>query len=380
MESRNKKKEIEIGLNMMKICFVGNSDSIHLQRWSRWFVQRGHDVHLITTGSTKINGVTTYFLKKTKGPINYLFRIIKTIRIIRRIKPQIINAHFVSGTESFAAALSGFHPFMVSVWGSDIARDPDRSCVFKIIVRYVLKHADIVHTGDEFGKDRVRQLGCDESKIIIQPLGVDLELFNSCIPLEKINKFVVLSANPWFPYRHIDILIKSIPEVIKQIKNITFIFIGGGPLEEELRNLSTKLGVSNHIVFVGRILHTEMCNYLINADILVDTYIVGDNAGGGIGVTNMEAMSCGIPLLLAERGYLKKIGKSLRDEPWYCSLVYDAGNPKDLAEKIIQLMNDQELRKKIGAKEKKIAREIGDWNKNMGQIERLMLDMIKNKS
>jgi glycosyltransferase involved in cell wall biosynthesis len=93
----------------------------------------------------------------------------------------------------------------------------------------------------------------------------------------------------------------------------------------------------------------------------------------------MEAMSCGIPLLSAEREYLKKAGKSLQDEPWYCSLVYDAGNPKDLAEKIIQLLKNEELRKEIGRKEIKIAQEIGDWNKNMSQIECLILEISNVK-
>ena len=40
-----------------------------------------------------------------------------------------------------------------------------------------------------------------------------------------------------------------------------------------------------------------MPKYLSNADILVDTDIVGNNAGAGIGVTNMEAMVCGVPIL-----------------------------------------------------------------------------------
>lgn len=361
---------------MMKICFIGNSDSIHLQRWSRWFVQRGHDVHLITTGSTKIGGVITYQLKKTKGPINYLFRIIKTIRIIQRIKPQIINAHFVSGTETFAAALSGFHPFIVNAWGSDIARDPDRSCVFKIIVRYVLKHADTVHTGDEFGKERVLQLGCDESKIIIQPWGVDVELFCVKAPSEKRAKYVILNANKWELEHHVDVLLRAAPHVVKGIQDVSFVLLGGGPQKEEFHRLVQTLGVERHFVFIGRIPHEEMPKYLTEADIIVDTDIVGTNAGAGIGVTNMEAMVCGVPILLSEREYMKNIGKSLCDESWSCGIVYEPGDPKDLGEKILTLLKDDSLRKKISEKEMKIAREIGDWNKNMERMEQFFMKEV----
>jgi glycosyltransferase involved in cell wall biosynthesis len=358
---------------MLKICLLGNSDSIHLQRWSRWFVNRGYDVHLITTGTTKIQGVTLHPLKKTKNPLNYFLRIIKTIRIIRRLKPHIVNAHYVSGTETFAAALSHYHPFIVSAWGSDIARDPDKSWVLKTEVKYVLRQADIVHTGDQFGKERLLQLGCNEHKIFIEPWGVEVEIFNKISSPKKPNTYVVLNANKWEPDHHVDVLIKAIPSVIKEIKDITFVLLGGGPQEAELKALTKTYGIDNHVNFIGRIPHQDMPKYLFNTDILVDTDIIGNNAGAGIGVTNMEAMVCGVPILLSEREYLRNVGKSLRDESWYCSLIYEPGDSKDLSNKILELIRDESLRKKIAEQEKKVAHEIGNWNKNMEKMEQIMV-------
>lgn len=359
---------------MMKICLLGNSDSIHLQRWSGWFVNRGYEVHLITTGTTKIQGVTIHPLIRTKNPINYFLRIIKTIRIIRRLKPHIVNAHYASSTETFAAALSHRHPFIVIAWGSDITRDPDRSRILKTEVKYVLRQADIVHTGDQFGKERLIQLGCNEHKIVIQPWGVEVELFNKITFSKKPNKYIVLNANKWEPYHHIDVLIKAIPTVVKQVKDITFILLGGGTQEAELKALTKTYGIENHVNFIGRIPHQQIPNYLFNTDILVDTDIIGNNSGVGIGVTNMEAMICGVPILLSEREYLRNVGKSLRDESWYCSLIYEPGDSKDLSKKILELLRDESLRKKIAEQEKKIAHEIGDWKKNMEKMEQIMLD------
>ena len=352
-----------------------------MQRFVKWFIDRGYEVHLITVGSEKIHGAQIYHLKRKKGFLNVFIRVIKTIQIIRRLKPDIVNAHYISGTETIAAALSNYPRLILSTWGSDIAIDPNKSIFHKTIIKFVIKRADKIFTGDEYGKQRLMELGCDEKKIFILPWGTDFMHFKSIInPLEKKNKYVVLSPRTWYQKNNVDILIKAAPDVVKKVNDVSFVFIGGGPQEEELRTLSKTLGIMKNIVLAGRIPHSEIYNYLINADILVDTVIVGNSAGGGIGVANIEAMSCGIPLLCAERGYLKKVGKSLRDESWYCSLVYDSGNPKDLAEKIIQLLKDEKLRKEIGEKEKKIAREIGDWNKNMSQMEHLMIDLLKNKS
>jgi glycosyltransferase involved in cell wall biosynthesis len=290
------------------------------------------------------------------------------------LKPQVVNAHYASGTETFAAALSRYHPFVISVWGSDIARDPEKSYVFKKTVTYVLKHADVVHTGDEFGKERLQQLGCRNDQIFINPLGVELKLFTSKIPGEKTSKYVILNANKWEPEHHVDVLIKAVSQVVKEITDITCVLLGGGPQERELKALAKTLGIEHHIVFIGRIPHEEMPENLAGADILVDTDIIGNNAGAGIGVTNMEAMVCGIPILLSEREYLRNVGKSLRDESWYCSLIYEPGDSNDLSKKLLILLKDESLRKKIGDKEMKIAREIGDWNKNMEKIEQIMLN------
>jgi L-malate glycosyltransferase len=363
---------------MMKICFIGNSDSVHLQKWSRWFVNRGYDVHLITTGKTKIQGVTIYYLKKTKSPINYFLRIIKTIRIIRRLHPHFINAHYVSGTETFAAALSHRHPFIVIAWGSDIALDPDKSWIQRSEVKYVLRQADLVHTGDEFGKERLMQLGCKEHKIFVQPWGAEFEIFDHNISSKKSKKYIILCANKWEPGHHVDVLIKAIPFVVNEIKEIQFILLSGGIQEVELKKLSKTLGIENYVNFIGRIAHEEIPKYLLNTDILVDTDIIGNNAGAGIGVINLEAMICGVPILLSEREYLKNRGKSLLNESWYCSLIYEPGDSIDLCKKILEILNDESLRKKISEKEMKIAYEIGNWNKNMEKLEELMLDRRRN--
>jgi len=365
----------------MKICVLGGSHLGHIQRWCQWFAQRGHKTILISTGKTQIKDVDIFHLNKKRGYFNVFFRIIKTIRFIHKLKPDIINAHYAVGTETIAAALSLYHPFVVSVWGSDISIDPEKSPLYKILVKFVIHQADLIHTGDEYGKERLIELGCNEKKIIVQLWGIDLKLFQTDItPLEKQKKFLILSANNWFRYRNVDILLKAIPTVIKEIKDISFLFIGEGPLENELKNLALQLDIQDYVIFRGKIPHADMPKYLVSSDIVVDTDKVSDNAGGGIGVTNLEAMACGVPLLLGERKYLKKVGKSLQDEPWYCSVVYDPTDPQDLGKKIIMLLKDENMRKKISEKETQIAWEIGDWNKTMETIEQTFLNEVKKNN
>ena len=157
----------------MKICFIGSTKSLHMQGFAKWFVDRGHEVHLITTGTEKILGTQIYHLKRKKGFLNAFIRVIKTIRLIWRLKPDIVNAHYISGTETIAAALSNYSPLILYAWGSDIAIDPEKSIFHKIIIKFVIRRADKIFTGDEYGKQRLMELGCDEKKIFIVPWGTD---------------------------------------------------------------------------------------------------------------------------------------------------------------------------------------------------------------
>ena len=293
-----------------------------------------------------------------------------------------MHAHYVFGPGTFGV-FAGYHPFVISVWGSDIVTDFKKSIFHKLVITHSLKRADIIHVGDSHTRERLIHNGIKKNKIFIQPWGIDLNSFNPNVRSEElrkelnVKKYMVLSTNPWSPIRNVDVLVKAIPYVVKEIKDVKFVLLGGGPSEEKLKALARTLGIEKHIIFVERVPHNEMPKYLASSDILVDTANTGMEAGGGIGVANIEAMGCGAPLLLEERACLKGKGQSLIDEYWYCSLVYEQGNSRELSEKIIMLLTDEKMRRGIGDKEIEIAKSIGDWNKNMETMEKLMMEKVK---
>lgn len=61
----------------MKICYLADANSIHTQRWVKYFAERGHDVHLISYNPAHINGVKIYgFTKYGSGESYYRFHAI----------------------------------------------------------------------------------------------------------------------------------------------------------------------------------------------------------------------------------------------------------------------------------------------------------------
>ena len=357
----------------MKICYLADASSIHTQRWVKYFAERGHEVHLISYNPARIENVKIYVLPKIKNQfLTFILRFFEVKKLVKKIKPDLLHAHYISGY-GWYGAFTRFHPFVVSAWGSDIAVDPERSKLHRFLVKYVLKKADLVHTGDEPGKERLIELGCDKSKILIQPMGIDTNRFSPRARSEDLrrklgieDKYSVLCARWFKPLYNVDIFIKAMLYVLKEIPNVRFIICGAGPLESQFKKLVEKLEINKDVVFTSLIPNAEMPKYLASIDVYADTAIhLTNKGGGGIGVTTMEAMACETPQILAKSVSVKDSSN------WFHGLTYEPLNPKDLAKKIVYLLKNEELRGEIGKKSRETALEIGDWKKNLKIQENL---------
>lgn len=355
----------------MKICFVAPGRSVHTLKWCRHFVGRGYDVHLISDSPVGVQGVVLHRLKSYFPGRKLSFPIwaLQMRKIVGRADPDIVHGHYIS-SYGVLAAFSGFHPLILSAWGSDIAVDPERSKVVKVLVKYAMKKSDLVQVGDISGEKRLVELGCDEDRIFIQPSGVDTGAFSPAArskelraKLEISDKYSVLNARWLKPSYNVDVFIEAVPLVLEKIDSVKFIVGGGGPQEGELKELTKKLGIERHVIFIGGIPHEEMPKYLASADLYVDTVSVS-KGGGGIGTTTMEAMACETPQVLGD-------SISVRSGGWFQGLMYKQLNSRDLSRKIIRLLEDEEFRKDIGKRSRKKALEIGDWERNIAEWEKI---------
>jgi len=168
----------------MRICFIA-SPGIHTNPWLKYFADNGHEVHLITTESSRgsTDNVKLHLLKRF-GPririINYLVNSIPMMlrfkKLIRNINPDIIHAHSIMDT-TLLGVVSGFHPFVVTPWGSDVLIVPKQSKFSRWMVRYVLKRADLIACDGEHMMEPLIELGAEPQKIKLTYFGVDTQKF-----------------------------------------------------------------------------------------------------------------------------------------------------------------------------------------------------------
>ncbi|MBI5000813.1 MAG: glycosyltransferase family 4 protein [Euryarchaeota archaeon] len=362
----------------MRICYIGDAQSIHLQRWARSFAQRGHEVHVITDKPAKIEGVALHPVKENIGKpnilaraVNLYIRIRQSKKLIREMTPDILHAHFIF-SYGYWGLKSGARPFIVSAWGSDIAWVKDDSIVGGI-TKDVIRGSDLVHTGDCAGKARLIELGCPPEKTFVQPWGVDTRRFSPSARSDDLRRkllgredgVIVTMVASLVPTWGIPALIESIPHIKAARNDMKIVIIGGGPEKERLDALATETGVEDMLMFTGKIPHDEVPKYLSSSDIYLDTVHI-DKAGIGIGASVMEALSTGLPVLLASRHGIEEAVQNGVN-----GYIFDADKPRDLAVKMLGLAADAEARQRFGKASRELALRIGDWEKNMGEFERI---------
>lgn len=152
-----------------------------------------------------------------------------------------------------------------------------------------------------------------------------------------IGKYPIVHAGRFAKERSIDVIIRALPLVKKEIPEAELVLCGRGPDEQELRTLAKSLNVIDSVKFIG----------FVEQQVLVEVY----NSGMVFAITStadtqsmvmMQAMACGVPV----------VGVRARALPEYINdsngFLIEPGDEKALAQRIVEILKDEGLQKRLG--------------------------------
>ncbi len=366
----------------MKICFVGNVKSAHIIKWCTWFANRGHDVHIVTFESGKIDNVSVHSIDlrvrkddNEKRKLCFLFQGFRIKKIISTIKPDIINVHYATGYGT-AVALSGLNNYILSVWGSDIYDFPRKGFFHKEMVRFSLYRAKFLFSTSKALAAETRKY--TSKRIYITPFGVDIDLFSpdKRILTEpqthlKTAPFIIGTIKGLDAKYGIDYLLKAVsiikdkrPEIYFQLR-----IAGKGKLENYYRNLADELGISDRVEWLGYISQEKAAVEWANMDVAVIPSILESES---FGVSAVEAQACGIPVIISDIPGLMEATK-----PDSTSIVVERKNETQLADKIIFLYDNAQIRKQMGCSGRRFVKDTYEVDSCFREVENLFMRFAK---
>ncbi|MEM3907266.1 MAG: glycosyltransferase family 4 protein, partial [Nitrososphaerota archaeon] len=217
-------------------------------------------------------------------------------------------------------------------------------------------------------KEELVNIGLSEDKINVAEPGVDLELYT---PGEKTEYPSVLYLNRVVPYKNVDHLVKAFRIVTNFIPNAKLFIVGcrGTKYEKYLKELVQELNLQNSVEFYSFVIGEEKRIFLQKAWVHV---LPSTKEGWGISVT--EAAACGTPTVAYDVTGLKDSVKSGVN-----GFLVPYKNINALAKSIIELLSNEELRKRMSEKAREEALKF-TWDRTVAIISDLIERMVYSES
>lgn len=368
---------------------------LHVQELTKGLVERGHKVTIITTKHPK--GVKKEKEENLKifyvgdKPLKFTKKFyIESSKLFNKLDKQenfnIIHSQSSSGS-GFVKYSKSKKPFLITMHGT--FRNEVRSMInernMKILYmipymysmyflfhnpmdRFSFKRAKKIIAGSkELKKDLIKEYGIPEKKIVIVHDGIDVNKFK---PFDA-NKFrkklgiskrerVIVSSGRIGKQKGYHLIIEILPELLKHF-DTKLIIVGTGDYIENLKKLANKTGVSDKVIFVGKATDENMVKYYNLADIFVFPTLRIE----AFGIVVAEAMACGKPVITTRIGGIPTVVDDNEN-----GFLIQMGNKEELKNKILMLLRDDIMAKRIG----KAAREKVVKNFSM---EKMTEDTIK---
>jgi glycosyltransferase involved in cell wall biosynthesis len=367
----------------MKIVFFGDALAEHLRRWSKFFADRGHEVHVITWNSPVLEGyepVVVHPLQKAVERRGLVARCVNLVRLktavgrlLAEIRPDLIHAHS-AGAYAWVTMFTGFHPVVITPWGDDVLVNIRRPGLARFCTARSLRRADVVHCDGENTRQVLLGLGVAPERIAVVYFGTNVEKFAPAPPPEEfVRKYglagskVVVSTRTLNPIHNVQTVVRAAPLVLKKAPSTKFLVVAGGAEEKTLHALAESLGVREAVVFTGRVEEQEMVTCLRAADLYVSTSL----SESGLASSTAEAMACGLPVINTETGDIR-----VWIQDGQGGFVIPVESPEILADRILQLLENDQQRLRAGQLNRKTIEERYNVALEMRKIERIYLDLV----
>lgn len=359
----------------MKICFLAHAASIHTRRWTAYFRDRGHQVSLVSlTPANSEPGIDLHLLPAPRRISyertnwHYLVRLPQLWATVRKIQPDLLNAHFLSSYGLLAALIRPRRcPLVISLHGSDILVIPKRSWLHQQAARFALDQAHLITSVAQHMSQIVVDYVTADKPILTLQYGVDTNCFYPIsvdgaarIPLCISNRAMVSTSN-------LETILLAARALKQSESPLRVQMIGGGDLSADLKKMATELELEDQVSFVGQIVPSQMAETLRSAALYVSM-----SRSDGTSLSVLEAMACGaFPVVSDIPANREWITNGVN------GYLVSPDSATELAEKLDRAWHQPDLRETAAVYNWSLIREKGDYQTNMHRIETAFEALLK---
>ncbi len=252
-------------MKQQKYLLFGDGLSPHTLKWVKE-LQKYFDVYMISSQSflaefDEILAENKRFslkvnVSQTKISLGYFSKTLSLRKILKQLKPDFVNAHFISSHGLLIVLSSLFikhkFTFIASAWGTDVLVFPWKNKLFFYAMKAVFAKADWLTSDSEYMTSVMKKI--KNKPILTFTFGLDsLPNYDDA----KLDNKLYYSNRGLSPNYNIDKVLRVFANIYKQDKEARLIISNEGTEKENLVNLAVKLGIEKTVNFMGYISESE---------------------------------------------------------------------------------------------------------------------------
>lgn len=249
------------------------------------------------------------------------------------------------------------------------------SSFLKKYLKIYAGHAKIVLYLNNKAKKNLLDAGVDKNKLKWCMWGTWGININEFTPkkngLEPNFGRAILFVGRLEEHKGIHYLLPAFKKVKEKIKNVKLVIIGDGSLNNEMKKHVKDNGLENDVAFLGVIKNKDMPKYFRAVDLTIVPSITTKKFEEQVGMANIQSMACGVPVVSTYCGGIPEYVKHNET-----GILVPERDVDSLAGAITKLLEENELRKKLGKNARKYAVENFDAKKNIEANEKIVLNLL----
>ena len=291
----------------LRLAYLADPNSVHTRRWLGFFADRGHEVTLLVgTEDVILPGLHSAIRQhpyrrfgRRRLPLISSLQGRRRLRAaLATVRPEILHAHYLT-RHGWQARLSGFHPCVVTPWGSDLFVTPHESRRARLWAGLTLRGADLVTVVSDHMQAEVVRYGTPMDRIARIMFGVDTDRFapdaEVSPPPALVGRPFILAPRAIRPVYRPDVVIEAFTQ-LPPLVHLVMSTRNAEPttLEDARRRIARNaLGDRVHLLDA------------IDDDLMLDLFrtaalVVSVPESDAVPISILEAMACGRPVVATD--------------------------------------------------------------------------------